>query len=468
MADDLVDRSAVELSLMVAKGEVSCVDVVSAHLARIDELEPRWHALVTRRPDDAVLEDAERHDAALRAGQRVGWLHGLPYIVKDLADLQGVPTTMGLFDPDRSPAAVRDETFVARVRDAGAVFVGKSNTPELGLGSHSYNGVAPTTGNVADPARSAGGSSGGAAVAVAAGMAPVADGSDFMGSLRNPPGWNGVLGMRPSPGVVLDRDDDPQNPGFGVNGPIARTADDLRALLQTMAEPGVDVTGMRHEPRAAPRVGWLDEICDELPFEGGVLETCRTAAEAWTDSLGSPSLRSDDSLSVEELWRTWLVIRHDSVGGWVSSTFRPDQLAAMKPEVQWEVEGYRRLTEAERADAAAVLAKLRSRVTQLFDDVDLLMLPTAQVWPFPSEQTWPREIAGTAMDTYHRWMQVTTLATLAGLPVVALPAGRNSVGLHIGLQVIGRPGGDAELLDWVSWAEQRRLFTVPRPTSAAG
>lgn len=464
MSDSLTDRSALELSAMVASGEVSCVEVVAAHLDRVAALEPLLHALVSRVPEDEVFEEASRRDAALLAGAPSGWLHGLPHAVKDLADLRGLPTSLGLFDPASTPPAREDESFVGRIRRAGAVFIGKTNTSELGVGSHTYNQIAPTTANVVSPAVSAGGSSGGAAVAVAAGYVPVADGSDFMGSLRNPPGWNGVLGLRPSPGVVLDRGESRTDPGFGVSGPIARTAADLRALLQTMAEPGVDLGSRTSLPSAPPRVGWLDALCEALPFEDGVLDTCREAAARWTDQLVSPVGAHDDALSREALWQAWLVIRHDAVGGWVSAAFSEAEISAMKPEVQWEVEGFRGLSDDERRRGYAAVGDIRRAVGAFFDEVDLLMLPTAQVWPFASELAWPTSVGGVDMDTYHRWMEVTALATLAGLPTAAVPAGRDGAGRHIGLQVVGPPGGDAQVLDWVAWAEQRELFGVTPPS----
>ena len=184
-------------------------------------------------------------------------MHGLPHAVKDLVDARGLPTTQGFYALADAPVATEDEPFVARIRDAGAVFVGKTNTPEFGLGSHTYNTIAATTGNIADPLRSAGGSSGGAAVAVAAGLVPVADGSDFMGSLRNPPGWNGDLGLRPSAGVVPGRTAERLDSGLSVDGPIARTASDLAALLATMAGPGVPIDIERPDPAATPALaGW--------------------------------------------------------------------------------------------------------------------------------------------------------------------------------------------------------------------
>lgn len=461
LADPLVDNTAVALSAAVRSGDVSCVEVVRAHLDRIDALDDRYHALISRRPRDEVLAEAAERDAELARGVWRGWMHGLPHAVKDLAAVEGLPTTSGFLPVEQAPVATADDLFVARIRAAGAVFIGKTNTPELGLGSHTYNEVAPTTGNVADPSRSAGGSSGGAAVAVAAGMVPVADGSDFMGSLRNPPGWNGVLGLRPTPGVILDTEDDPRAPGSGVNGPIARCVADLAALLSTMAEPG-------HVFEATPtdrpaRIGWLGDLSGTLPLERGIAATSTASLTRWSSDVTDVHLADPDAL-----WPLWLVVRHREVGGALLEEFTAEQRARMKPEAQWEIEGALRVSRQQYEVAQAQRHRLRRELEEILDRCDLLALPTAQVWPFPADQHWPKSISDVPMDTYHRWMQVTTLATLAGLPVLVVPAGRNEAGLGIGIQLIGRPNGERALLSFAADAERREAFVVTPPSRAAG
>jgi amidase len=454
---------------MLQRGALSSAELVAAHLDRIDALDATYGALVSRRPREEALVEASARDAELADGTRRGWMHGLPFAVKDLVDARGLPTTQGFFPVREAPIAVEDEPFVGRIRAAGAVVVGKTNAPEFGLGSHTYNAIAPATRNVADPRRSAGGSSGGAAVAVAAGLVPVADGSDFMGSLRNPPGWNGVLGLRPTPGLVLGAGVDPRDPGFAVDGPIARTVADLAALMGTMAEPGAAMAIDEPDRHRRPRVGWLGDLDGHLPFEEEILDICHSAAERWSPSLTSVRLPPSGAFgSVELLWPTWLTTRHDAVGRWLVDTFTADEIARMKPEAQWEIEGFRHLSPADRTGAQRVRADLRRSAEQLLSELDVLVLPTAQVWPFAVEQHWPARIGEVAMDTYHRWMEVTVFATLAGLPTLAVPAGMNGEGLHMGLQVIGRPHSERALLGWASLAEKRGCFTVAAPSSAAG
>ncbi len=345
--------------------------------------------------------------------------------------------------------------------------MGKTNTSELGLGSHTYNTICPPTRNVADPSRSAGGSSGGAAVAVAAGMVPIADGSDTMGSLRNPPGWNGVLGFRPSPGVVPEPGADLLEPGCSTAGPVARAMEDVVALLDTMADPRRTVAPTDVPSDVRPRIGWLADLGGYLPFDAGVLESCHGALEAWPASVrevvGLPSVGA--FTDAECLWDTWLTTRFDEVGGWLVAEFTDAEIARMKPEAQWEVEGFHRLTADDRERARAVRRDLARSVHTVFESVDLLVLPTAQVWPFAVDRTWPERVGDKAMDTYHRWMEVTTLATLVGMPTLAVPAAQNDDGLFVGLQLMGPPRADADVLAWGLWAERHAAFTVRPPTS---
>ncbi len=461
----IVDRSALDQSRAIQQREISCVEVVRAHLDRVDVLDGSHHAFSSRRPRDAVLADAAERDDELARGIWRGWMHGLPHGVKDLSDVTGLPTTMGFRHVAEAPVATADDPFVAHLRASGVVFIGKTNTPEFGLGSHTYNAIGPTTGNVANPLLSAGGSSGGAAVAVAAGMVPVADGSDFMGSLRNPPGWNGVLGLRPTVGLVPAATDDSAAPGSGVDGPIARTVADLHALLATMAGPG------RLAPLSLPplgaraRIAWLGDLGGYLPFADGIIEICREAVGRWSDDVVTVTLPSVGGFTgSDQLWPAWQSIRHHEVGSWLAAEFDEAEIATMKPEAQWELAGFRALSSRQLAHARLVRAGIRRSLLSALEHFDLLALPTAQCWPFPSTLHWPGAIGSVPMDTYHRWMEVTTLATLAGLPAMSIPAGTNEDGLHMGVQLIGRPGGDAELLGWAAQAERAGVFEVRAPT----
>lgn len=406
--------------------------------------------------------EAGQRDAELHAGSSRGFWHGVPLGIKDLVEVRGEPTTHGFFNVAGAAIAKRDELFVARLRAEGGIVVGKTNTPQFGLGSHTFNSLGPATANAHDTTRSAGGSSGGAAVAVALGELPVADGSDFMGSLRNPPGWNGVLALRPGPGVIPTLDDPAD--ACGVVGPIARTVSDLRALFITMAGGAVTTAPkVRSQP---PRLAWLSDLEGYLPFESGIAEACWSTLGDWGSAGANvKDVRVDDGppfgLS-HDLWRSWLAIRAHEVGRGLVPYADASGLSAA---ALFEIDSYRRLTTDELARARRFRSWLRASLLSLLEGADALVLPTAQVWPFPIERTWPTRIGDTAMDTYHRWMEVSTLATLSGLPVVVVPGRASSDGLPMGLQLLGRPSGEPVLLAVADWAERHEVFTVAAPST---
>ncbi|WP_432514902.1 amidase [Kineococcus sp. SYSU DK001] len=475
----MVALDAAALSRAIRRREVSCVEVMAAHLDHIEELNPLVNAIVNLRPRDELLAEAREKDRLLRSGTYQGWMHGFPHAVKDLANVAGMKTTSGFFRPPFDvPPATTDALAVERLRAAGAVFIGKTNTPEFGLGSHTYNAVFGTTSNAYDQTRSAGGSSGGAAVAVALRMVPVADGSDFFGSLRNPPGWNNVLGLRPSFGRVPGANADAFVQQGGVEGPIARTATDLALLLETMSgyDPRAplsieeDVDGYADRLRRSftgGRVAWMGDLGGYLPTEPGVLDVCTTALKTF-DDLGMEVVTRDGLptsagfAGTEDLWPLWLVHRHWLIGGILKPLYDdPTYRAAMKPEALYEVEGL--LTGADGNPAITGLDVYEASVKrtamyeafrELFRDVDFVVLPTAQVFPFDASLTWPRTVDGVAMDSYHRWMEVTAIGTLLGCPTISLPAGFDARGLPMGLQVIARNHDDLSLLQLArSWEE---------------
>src|SRR5690242_10140608 len=273
----IVMLDAVALARAIRAREVSCVEVMSAYLDHIERLNPRVNAIVALEDGEALLARAGACDAQLARGEGTGPLHGFPFAVKDLAPVKGMRTTMGSpILKDFVPAA--DSIMVERLRAAGAIFIGKTNTPEFGLGSHTYNPVYGLTRNAYDPSRSAGGSSGGAAVALALRMLPVADGSDYGGSLRNPAGWNNVFGFRTSYGLVPPDARDAWLPSMGVLGPMARNVADLALLLSvqaghdaraplSMAGDGARFAGRLERDHKGKRIAWAGDCKGYLPYE---------------------------------------------------------------------------------------------------------------------------------------------------------------------------------------------------------
>jgi amidase len=405
-----------------------------------------------------LLAQADERDRQLARGESCGWMHGFPLAVKDLAQTAGIVTTLGspIF---RGHVPVADSLVVERMRRAGAIIIGKTNTPEFGLGSNTYNTVYGTTLNPYDPTRSAGGSSGGAAVALALRMLPVADGSDMGGSLRNPAGWNNVYGFRPSFGRV------PKLPEFdlfgqqlGVEGPMARTAADLARLLAIQAGPDaraplslLEDPAFFADPLKSPahglRIGWLGSLDGHLALEPGIAEVCGDALKT-LESIGCVVEPTSLGFDPERLWQAWITLRSMLAGGALSAHYQdPKRRDLLKPEAIWEVEQGLTRTAHDIYRASVARSDWYRAALALFEGFDFLALPSAQLFPFDLHSRWPAEIAGRTMDTYHRWMEVVVPATMAGLPAVSVPAGfGGALGLPIGLQLIGRPRADHAVL----------------------
>jgi len=470
--DELLDRGALDQAAALESRAVSAEELMRATLARIEARNPRVNAIVSLRDADSLLAEARAADAA----PRTGWMHGLPMAVKDLANVAGLPTSMG--SPILAGQVARtDDLMVARMRAAGALFIGKTNTPEFGLGSHTFNPVHGVTGNAYDPAVSAGGSSGGAAVALACRMVAVADGSDMMGSLRNPAGWNNVYGMRPSWGRVPDAAEGETflHP-LATQGPMARNPRDLAALLEVQSGPEP------HRPFTLPkedflprieasmtgrRVAWLGDWGGAYAMDPGVLETCEAALKSF-DDIGVDVEAVEPPFDSGKLWQSWLKLRAFANANRLGPLYaNPVWREQLKRDAIWEIEIGRDVSI--EAVQAASLSRSRWYATAaaLFETYDALILPTAQVWPFPVGWTAPEKIGSRAMDTYHRWMEVVVPASLIGLPVVAVPAGFGPSGLPMGLQLIGRHGDDLGLLQLAeAWHQATNWPDRQRPPGA--
>jgi amidase len=459
----IIDWDAHRLSDEIHSRRVSCREVMAAYLARIHQLNPRFNAIVNLADDDALLRQADVCDVELARGHSRGWMHGMPQAIKDVAHAAGFPTTFG--SPLlRDTMASEDGLMAERMRAAGCIVVGKTNTPEFGLGSHTFNEVFGATRNAWDPAVSAGGSSGGAAVALALRLLPVADGSDFMGSLRNPAAWNHVFGLRPSQGrVPLWPSVDVWMGQLGTEGPMARCVRDLALLLQTQAgwdartplaqSRPLERFDVPADPQAAAqtlrglRVGWMADLDGHLAMEAGLLQVCEQAlhrmqgAGAIVEPIRPP-------FDPAEVWQAWLVWRRALTAPRVSGLLtRPGAREQIKPEALWEYEQAQGTPLTALIEASAVRTRYLQYMLGLYERFDVLALPSTQVWPFPIEQRWPTHIGDREMDTYHRWMEVTLYATFAGLPAISVPAGFHANGRWpAGLQLVGRPRGDAELL----------------------
>jgi len=470
---DIVMLDAVPLAHAIRFRQVSCVEVMSAYLDHIEALNPKVNAIVARQDRSALLAQARERDAQLPRGTPMGPLHGLPIAVKDLAPVKGMPMTMGSpILKDFMPPA--DSIMVERLRQAGAIIIGKTNTPEFGLGSHTYNPVYGATRNAYDQTRSAGGSSGGAAVALALRMLPVADGTDYGGSLRNPAGWNNVFGFRTSYGLVPPDARDAFLPSMSVIGPMARNVADLALLLSVQAghDPraplsmpgdGARFVGRLERDHKGKRVAWAGDFKGAVPYEPGVLDLCKSALATF-EAMGCIVEEAQPDFSIERVWRAWVTLRAWQSGSNLLAWYDdPEKRALMKPEAVFEVESGRKLSAFDITAASVVRTEWYQAVRKFFATYDYFILPTAQLFPFAVELDWPREVAGRKMETYHEWMKGVLPVTMSGCPALAAPAGFDARGLPMGIQIVGPNQADLACLQLAHAYDTATAWATRRP-----
>ena len=441
---DLCFTPATELHRLYRQRKTSPLEVMRAVLERVDAVNPKLNAIVTLEREPA-LKAARTATAALKKGKKLGPLHGVPVTIKDLTHTKGIRTTWGskVFEhnvPDE------DSLIVERLKAAGAIILGKTNTPEFGAGGNTFNAVFGATRNPWNPALTCGGSSGGAAVALATGMGPIAQGSDTGGSLRTPAAFCGVVGFRTSPGLV------PYYPkalgwdSIGVTGPMARTVADTALMLSVIAGPD-DRSPISYDadtaafPRAVKspsikgwHVAWTPDLSGLIPVDGEVAQVAERATRVFR-SLGA---------KVESACCDFSEINDIVLGtrGLAMVANHADKLAKWKDQMQkglvWNIEQGLRLTPEEIARAELLRTILWHRVRTFMETRELLILPTVAVPPFPVEQPYPTEINGKPLDNYTQWFFLTYGITLTGLPVISVPCGFTKSGLPVGLQIVGR------------------------------
>ncbi len=439
----------------VRERRVSARELLELHLERIDARNPELNAIVSLDADRARAgaDEADRYQSD---GGRLGALHGLPFAVKDTHATAGWRTTYGsrLF-ADHVPD--EDELIVERIRRAGVVLLGKTNVPEFAAGSHTFNRVFGTTRNPHDPTRSAGGSSGGAAAALASGMVPLADGSDMGGSLRNPASFCGVVGLRPSLGRVPEWPLYNQWETTSVGGPMARDVGDLALLLGVLAGPDPRAPHALGDPGRVfaealpPGAGALDGLRVALSVDlGGAFEVDDEVAAVVESSAATfagagarvaaayPDLReADDTFRTLRAWHL-----HAKLGPLLAE--HPGEL---KQSLADNIRLGEHLSGADVARAYTRRTTLAERMRLFFQQYDVLVLPVSQVPPFPADQEFPAEINGRPMATYLDWMRSAYLITVTGCPAISVPAGWTAAGLPVGVQLVAPHGADRRLLE---------------------
>jgi amidase len=470
--DDLCFASARELARLIRSGRLSAREVMTAHLRQIARLNPKLNAIVAKLDDSQCLALADAADQRRQRGEPLGPLHGLPFAVKDNEPVAGFPFTRGspIYRHDMPKA---DSVLVERLRNAGVLFIGKTNLPEFAMGSHTYNPVYGTTFNPYNLAKSAGGSSGGAAVCLAAGMLPLADGSDLGGSLRNPGNFNNVVGFRPTVGLIPTAPSPMPFGNLAVKGPLARTVSDVAFLTSVLAgaddrdpacypsDPALFMKPLERDLKNV-RVAWCPDL-GGLPLDASVravlesrratFETLGCIVEEACPDLGG----ADEAFLTLRAWRSWSTY----------GPLLPRHRAEMKPEAVGEIEAGAKATTAALTQAMTTQAQIMERMRVFHQKYEFLLCAVNQVPPFDAKLDWPKEIAGVKMNHYVGWMRSAYWITTTAGPAISVPAGFTPDGLPVGIQLASRYRADFELLRFAHMFEQATNAGKRRPAIAA-
>lgn len=463
--------TAREMRDAVRSKQISARELLELHLGRIDATNGTINAIVSLDPERA-REAAARADEQLARGEEVGPLHGLPFAFKDTHAVGGWRSTSGsVLRADHIPE--RDELVVERVRKAGAVTVGKTNVPEWAAGSHTFNPIFGTTVNPYDPTRSAGGSSGGSAAALASGMVPLADGSDMGGSLRNPASFCNVVGLRPSFARV------PQWPTgnawetTSVQGPMARNVDDLALLLSVQAGPdgrspvGQETPGSAFEQ--VQRIGLAGlKVAVSVDLDGAfevdhqVRDVVEAQARALADAGAQVIQRAPSLTEAEDTFRTLRAWHFQACYGAMLAEHPDSFKASLADNIRLGAD----LTGADVARAYHQRTELSLRMREFFDEIDVLVMPVSQVPPFSADQEYPAEINGQAQQTYLDWMRSAYFITVTGCPALSIPAGFTREGWPVGIQLVTAPNTERRLLEIGRAVEEMTGASARRPSLA--
>ncbi|WP_409463689.1 amidase [Amycolatopsis sp. GA6-003] len=456
-----------ELARRLRVRELSAREVLQAHLDRIEQVNPQINAIVTLTAERA-LREAAAADERLAHGEEAGPLHGIPVAHKDTHDVAGVRTTYGspIF-ADHVPDS--DTLVVERIRNAGAITLGKTNVPEFGAGSHTMNPVFGATRNPYRRELSAGGSSGGAAAALAAGLQPLAEGSDMGGSLRNPASFCNVVGLRPSPGRVPTWPATLPWEALGVQGPMGRTVGDVALLLSVIAgydernpialdQPAAPFAGSLEADLTGLRVAWSPDL-GGLPVDPAVTAVLEPAVKVFADLGCRVEPACPDLAAADEVFRTlrgWLF--HAGFGKLLEQ--HPDK---MKQTLAGNIAFGATLSGADLANAQTRQLQLITGMREFFTQYDLLLAPVSQLPPFPVEWEYPETVAGQPMHDYLEWMRSAYSISATGCPALSVPAGFTGDGRPVGLQIIAPLRGELGLLRAAHAFEQATGYGSQRP-----
>ncbi len=469
-SSDICFLTATEMADLIRRKKLSARETLDAHLKQIERVNPQVNAIVTLVAEQA-REKARKADEAQARGAALGPLHGLPIAHKDLVETAGIRTTFGsrIFK-DYVPA--HDAILVERIRSAGAICLGKTNAPEFGAGSQTFNAVFGATKNPFDLTKTCGGSSGGAAVSLACGMIPIADGSDSGGSLRNPAAFCDVVGFRTAPGRVAHAASGNAWSTIAVSGPMARNVPDLALLLSVMAgpdprcpisitEPGSRFIGTLERNFKGVRVAWFKDM-DGIPFDPRVLRAVNAQRKVF-ESLGC---------IVEQAEPDWTgaLAAYDTLRAWGYADSQAENIRLhrdlVKDTIQWEAERGSKLTAADIAHAHTLRSKAWDHMRIFQEKYEYFITPTTQVPPFDVTQPYPTEVAGVKMSTYIEWMKSCMMISALENPSISMPCGFTEEGLPVGLQIIGRHRDEWSVLQLAHAFEQATPETRRKPAIA--
>ena len=455
------EQSIEEISSNIQIGILKSEDVVKSYLEKIEKYNSDLNAIISLRSESEIFTDLKKNKDQFKENQS-GLLYGLPVALKDITDAIGFPTSFGCIEyKDYYPE--KDSIVTERLKKEGAIVIGKTNTAELAYGSHTINRLYGSTANPYDTSKSAGGSSGGAGAAVSSGMLPFADGTDMMGSIRNPAAYSNLYGFRPTPGLIPENREETLNkelPLLSTLGGLAKTPNDLSLFFDAVSgsdsrDPySFDLSdtfrnvSMNDDELKKIKIGWLSDLNRGYQFENGILEMCEKSLNILRSNpinINIEEVRSE--LHVEDLWNIWKPIRSKISFDDIKSMELLD-LDNLCHSAHWEYEEGSKVNNDLIELSIRNKKKIQQVIDTMFENFDFLTLPSAQVFPFDIKKKFPDMINSYQLDTYHRWMEVSIIASLFELPVLSVPLGLNEFGLPMGMQIIGKKGSDLDVMSF--------------------
>ncbi len=460
---------------LIKKKEIKIIELVDFYLDRVEKFNGTLNAIINLKDFDEIRDIARLKDKSLESNLP---LNGIPFAIKDVFDVVGFPTSEGL-NINKNNLPKRNSIFVNRLQKNGAIIIGKTNTSELAIGSHTVNKIFGPTANPYNPSLSAGGSSGGAATAVSMNLVPCSDGSDMMGSCRNPAAFTNLYGYRPTPGIIpelREKSDVRKMPILSTTGVISRTPKDLCYYMNCIAgkdqndESSIETNYSFLEINNLKiskifKIGWLNDLCEKYDFENEILSMCQQALKDISKIEKNILVEmNNDDLSTDLLWKNWTTIRSKIIYDDLSESFG-DKIEQLSEPAQWEYKNGININSDMLRESLMWVENAQTLISKLFNQYDLLAVPSAQVFPFDKELFSPESISGNKVDTYHRWMEITVFASLFQLPSISIPVGFNKNNLPMGIQLIAPYNEDAKLLSFAMLYESMFNHCQNKPES---